>query len=84
MIHLCDMWKKITVISFCIIGVLLQSVVASTDEKEIEGAVHYLLNPTWNPAADYFDGSGEPPKFLLIEAQKKALKEPFWGMGVRS
>ncbi len=74
------MWKKITVISFCIIGVLLQSVAASAGKEETKGAVHYLLNPTWNPAADYFDGSGEPPKFLLIEAQKKELKEPFWGV----
>ncbi|GEM_PF-4315718 len=75
------MWKKITIISICIIGALLQSVIASTDEKEIEGAVNYLLNPIWNPAAVYLDGSGEPLKFLLIEAQKKELKEAFWGIG---
>ena len=74
------MLKKITVISFCIVGVLLQCVAVSADEKETEGAVHYLLNPTWNPAALYFNGSGEPPKFLLIEAQKKKLKESFWGV----
>lgn len=74
------MWKKITVISFCIIGALIQSAGASTENDETKGAVHYLLNPTWNPAAAYFDGSGKPPKFLLMEEQKKTVKESFWGV----
>jgi len=78
MLH--DMWKKKTVLSIALIALAFQGLLGATEEKESEGSVHYLLNPTWNPAADYFDGSGKPPKFLLIEEQKKELNETFWGV----